>query len=231
MARAVTVTVEDVRARLEVVHNRIADAGGDPDRISVVAVTKGFAPEVAAVAREAGLTELGENYAQELWEKATVVDASWHFIGRLQSNKVRLVADVVSCWQSVDRTSLVREIAKRAPGARMLVQVDASGEAQKGGAAPDDVADLVAAARDAGLEVEGLMAVGVHGDDERTATAFATVADLADRLGLVTRSMGMTGDLEAAVAAGTTMIRVGTALFGPRDSTDDAPGGTGAMRD
>lgn len=228
-----TVSVDSVRARLDTVLDRVADAGGDPARIEVVAVTKGFPAEVATAALGAGFGDLGENYAQELQAKADQLPDTvrWHFIGRLQSNKVRLVADVVSCWQSVDRRSLVDEIAKRAPGARVLVQVDAAGEPRKGGAEPGAVADLVAAAGDAGLVVGGLMAVGVHGDDARTARAFRTVSDLADRLELPTRSMGMTGDLEAAVAAGTTMIRVGTALFGPRDrpgaggtSSDVAPG-------
>lgn len=204
--------------------DRIADAGGDPDAISVVAVTKGFGPEAPLAALGAGLVDLGENYAQELDDKAEAVEAQrgelpaprWHFIGRLQSNKVRLVADRVACWQSIDRASLVDELAKRAPGARTFVQVDAAGEEGKGGADPADVPDLVARARDAGLDVVGLMAVGVFGDEAATEAAFARTAALADRLGLPERSFGMSGDLAAAVRAGTTMVRVGTALFGPR---------------
>jgi PLP dependent protein len=126
------------------------------------------------------------------------------------------VADRVACWQSIDRASLVSELATRAPGARILVQVGAPGDPGKGGADPADVPDLVARARDAGLDVTGLMAVGVAGDPEATADAFATTADLADHLDLPERSMGMSGDLAVAVRAGTTMVRVGTALFGPR---------------
>lgn len=221
------VTADTVRANLARVLDQVADAGGDPDAITVVAVTKGFGADVPLAALGAGLVDLGENYAQELQHKADAVDEAgegaaprrvprWHFIGRLQSNKVRLVADRVSCWQSVDRASLVKELASRAPGARVYVQVNATGEGHKGGASPADTPDLVARARDAGLAVEGLMTVGVFGDEAATERAFTTVADLADRVGVPGRSMGMSGDLEAAVRAGTTMIRVGTALFGQR---------------
>jgi len=221
------IDVPGVAAAHERVLDRIADAGGDPEAVAVVAVTKGFGPEAPLAALGAGLADLGESYAQELQPKAEAVAAEagegrglpaprWHFIGRLQSNKVRLVADRVSCWQSVDRAPLVEELARRAPGAQLLVQVDAAGEPGKGGAAPGDVPDLVARARDAGLQVAGLMAVGVAGDEAATEAAFAATAALADRLDLPERSFGMSGDLAAAVRAGTTMIRVGTALFGPR---------------
>jgi len=211
-----------VRAGLDRVRDRIADAGGDPDAVAVVAVTKGFGPEAPLAALGAGLADLGENYAQELLEKADAVDAAdvpaprWHFIGRVQSNKVRLLAGRVACWQSIDRAALVDELARRAPGARLLVQVDVAADPGKGGADPEDVPDLVARARDAGLDVTGLMAVGVAGDEPATEAAFARTASLADRLDLPERSFGMSGDLAAAVRAGTTMVRVGTALFGPR---------------
>lgn len=216
-----TLTAETVRSNLARVHERIVDAGGDPGSITVLAVTKGFGPEAPRAALDAGLTDLGENYAQELADKAAQIGAAdpsprWHFIGQLQSNKVRLVADVVSCWQSIDRSSVVREIAKRAPGARILVQVNATGEPQKGGCEPGDVDGLVERAGDAGLVVDGLMTVGRDGDEAATARAFAEVAARADALGLSVRSMGMTADLELAVRAGATMVRVGSALFGPR---------------
>ena len=213
-----TVEAATVRRRLDDVRQQLADAGGDPASISILAVTKGFGADAVRAAMDAGLAAVGENYAQELLDKAEALEEQpeWHFIGRLQSNKVRQVADVVSCWQSVDRASLVDELAKRAPGARVLVQVNATGEAQKGGAEPGDVADLVGRARDGGLEVVGLMTVGVLGDEAGTEAAFRTVAALADELELPERSMGMTGDLAAAVRAGTTMVRVGTGLFGPR---------------
>ena len=207
-----------VGQRLDGIRQLIADAGGDPAVVAVLAVTKGFGPDAVAAAVDAGLHAVGENYAQELLDKADALDQQpeWHFIGRLQSNKVRLVAGLVSCWQSVDRASLVDEVAKRAPGGRVMVQVNATGEDGKGGADPTTVPDLVSRARDAGLDVVGLMAVGVMGDEAATETAFRAVAHLADQLGLPERSMGMTGDLAAAVRSGTTMVRVGTGLFGPR---------------
>lgn len=207
-----------VAANLDRVRQQIVDAGGDPDVVRVLAVTKGFGPEAPNAALAAGLSALGENYAQELVEKApdVVGDPEWHFIGRLQSNKVKLVADLVAVWQSVDRASLVREIAKRAPGARILVQVNATGEEQKGGCPVPDVADLVSAATESGLAVEGLMTVGVDGDERATAQAFERVAGLVADLGLREASMGMTADLPLAVAAGSTQIRIGRALFGPR---------------
>lgn len=212
-----TVDPVTVAANLDRIHERIADAGGDPATIDVLAVTKGFGPDAPRAALDAGLVAMGENYAQELVDKAAAVPGpEWHFIGRLQSNKVRLVADVVSCWQSVDRASLVAEIAARAPGARILVQVNATDETHKGGCPVLDVRPLVESARTAGLRVEGLMTVGVADDDHATRRAFDVVRSLTDDLGLATVSMGMTGDLELAVAAGTTMVRIGSALFGAR---------------
>lgn len=211
----------EVAARLARVRELIADAGGDPATVTVLAVTKGFGPDAVRIALDLGLTAVGESYAQELADKAAEVGAGpeWHFIGRLQTNKVRSVADVVSCWQSIDRASLADEIAKRAPGGRVLVQVNATGEARKGGCAPVDVRGLVDRATDHGLTVEGLMAMGVHGDDAATERAFRHVADLTDDLGLRVRSMGMSGDLALAIRAGSTMVRVGSALFGPRPAT------------
>jgi pyridoxal phosphate enzyme (YggS family) len=233
-----SIAVADVTAGLERVLGEVADAGGDPAAITVVAVTKGFGVEAPLAALGAGLVELGENYAQELQDKAEVVadtadapEPRWHFIGRLQSNKVRMVAGQVACWQSLDRPSVIDEVAKRAPGARILVQVNAAAEDGKGGAALDEAPDLVARARDAGLDVAGLMAVGVAGDEVATEAAFTATASLADRLDLPERSMGMSGDLAAAVRAGSTMIRVGTALFGPRPTPDGSRAPRPTVRD
>ena len=198
---------------------RIAAAGGGPD-VVVVAVTKGFGPEVAAVALEAGFVALGENYAQELLHKVEALPASarpeWHFLGRLQTNKVRHLAPHVGLWQSVDRVELVREIAKRAPGAAVLVQLNLSGEEQKGGCAVADTPRLVGVARDEGLDVRGLMGVGPAGDAALARPGFERLVALADSLDLPVRSIGMSADLEVAVRAGSTMVRIGTDLFGPR---------------
>jgi hypothetical protein len=211
---------ETVRANAETVRARIADAGGDADRVTLLAVTKGFGPEAPAAALAAGLVDLGENYAQELVAKAEVVTGPpaprWHFVGRLQRNKVRLLVPHVALWQSVDRVEVGAEIQKRAPGAAVLVQVNPAEEAQKGGCRPEDAAALVQALGDQGLDVRGLMAVAPDGPAHAVAAAFTLVVRLADELELPERSMGMTGDLEAAVRAGSTMVRVGRALFGPR---------------
>jgi pyridoxal phosphate enzyme (YggS family) len=207
-----------VEAQLAAVRERIEAAGGDPDAIVVVAVTKGFDSTAVAAAVAAGLTDVGENYAQELVAKADGAPSGvrWHFIGRLQRNKVRSIAPHVALWQSVDRAALGAEIARRAPGAAVLAQVNVSGEPTKGGCAPEDVPGLVRDLTADGLEVRGLMAIGATGPAEAARPGFARLRDLADRLALPVRSMGMTADLEVAVAEGATMVRIGTALFGPR---------------
>jgi pyridoxal phosphate enzyme (YggS family) len=188
--------------------------------VRILAVTKGFGTDAVAAAAAAGLDAIGENYAQELVTKAATaaeVGVAVHFIGQLQTNKVRQIAAAVGVWESVDRVRLVDEIARRAPGATVLIQVDATGEPGKGGCPVADVPDLVATARAAGLTVDGLMTVGpTTGGPEAARLPFRTVRRLADELGLATCSMGMSGDLEVAVEEGSTQVRVGTALFGPR---------------
>ena len=198
---------------------RIRAAGGS-DAIELLAVTKGFGPEAVAAAAFAGCRMIGENYAQELLEKRAVAAdgrLAIHFIGQLQSNKVRQVADAVAVWETVDRPSLVEEIVRRAPGATVLIQVNTTGEPNKGGCPPDDVPALLERARAAGLAVDGLMTVGpTEGGAEAARPGFRQVRALVDELGLATCSMGMTDDLEVAVEEGTTRVRLGTALFGPR---------------
>jgi len=208
----------EVADRLGALRDRLSRAGGD--HLKVVAVTKGFGPDVVAAAMEAGLVDLGENYAQDLLAKAAESSAQprWHFIGRLQRNKIRKIADLVHLWQSVDRPELAVEIARRAPGAKVLVQVDIAGIGGRGGCAPDDTAGLVGRCREAGLEVAGLMAVGAPGSPAQARPGFRLLASQARDLGLVELSMGMTADMEMAVEEGATMVRVGTALFGPRPS-------------
>ncbi len=217
------IDVATIAERAGGLRERITGAGGDPAAVTLVSVTKGFAPEVAVAAAEAGLEDLGENYAQELVPKVQAVAAAgrhprWHFLGRLQRNKVRLLAPHVSLWQSVDREALGREIAHRAPGAAVLVQVNLSGEPQKGGCGRDEVAPLADALRALGLHVAGLMGVAPAGAVEDARPGFRWLRAEVDRLGLDVCSMGMSGDLEVAVQEGTTMVRLGTALFGPRPS-------------
>ena len=213
---------ETVADRLVAIRARIA--ARTDRRVTLVAVTKSFGVDAVRAAVAAGCRDIGENYAQELVDKMNEYgDAdrpTVHFIGRLQSNKVKMLADVVDVWQSVDRDSLVDEIARRAPGARIFVQVNATGEPDKGGCAPGMVATLVERARSLGLRVEGLMVVGpTDGDPRRTADAFALVADLAREIGVTELSMGMSADIDTALDAGSTMVRVGSAVFGGRPPT------------
>jgi pyridoxal phosphate enzyme (YggS family) len=219
----VTVDPAAGREHVETVRDRLAAAGRP---IELVAVTKGFGPDAIDAAVAAGCTRIGENYAQELLAKVPTrpgTDAvSVHFIGRLQSNKIKLLVPVVDVWETIDRSSLVAELARRAPGATVLVQVNATGEADKGGCTPAETPGLVERARAAGLVVDGLMTVGpTDGDPGTTAAAFAAVRTLADDIGLPTCSMGMTHDLDLAIAAGTTRVRIGTALFGSRRAPGD----------
>lgn len=213
----------EVGRRLAAVRARIERAGGTD--VQVLAVTKGFGPDAVRAALANGLVDLGENYAQELVAKATEAGEGsggprWHVIGRLQRNKVRLLAPYVRVWQSVDRADLAAEIAKRAPGARVFVQVNLSGEQHKGGCALAEAPGLVHAARGLGLDVTGLMGVAPAGPPELARPGFRSLVALADELDLPERSIGMSGDLEIAVAEGATMVRVGRGLFGAR------PGGT-----
>jgi uncharacterized pyridoxal phosphate-containing UPF0001 family protein len=151
--------------------------------------------------------------ADELADRG-VVPVRWHCIGRLQRRKVRLAAPLVDLWQSVDRLSLAGEIARHAPGAAVLVQVNVSGAEQQGGCAPPRTAAVVEGCRDLGLDVRGLMAIGPQGDPGTVRAGFRRLRELADGLDLPERSMGMSGDLELAVAEGATLVRVGGALFG-----------------
>lgn len=208
-----------VAARVAEARHRIAAVAGDRP-VELLAVTKGFGPDAVLAAVAAGCSAIGENYAQELLAKRDAIAAAGatvQFIGQLQTNKVRALTGLVDVWASVDRPKLVTELARRDPGARILVQVDATAEPGKGGCPAADVPALVAAARRAGLVVEGLLTVGpTSGDPDASRRAFATTRRLVDELGLSVCSMGMSGDLELAVAAGATQVRLGTALFGAR---------------
>jgi hypothetical protein len=211
---------EAVSGRIDDLRERLRRAGGSG--VEIVAVTKGFGVDAIEHAVRAGVRCVGENFAQELVPKvAEARRLGWsfecHFIGRLQTNKVRSLVGAVDAWQSVDRAALVHEIAARCPGARVLIQVNATGEADKGGVPLGQLDDLVGLARDRELVVEGLMTVGpTDGDPTRTQVAFRATRSAVDRLGLTVCSMGMSDDLEIAIGEGSTMVRVGTAIFGAR---------------
>ena len=203
--------------RLERVRTQISAAGGRD--VEILAVTKGHPIAVVEAAVAVGLTAVGENYAQELVEKfaGRSFGVAVHFIGQLQTNKVRHLVDLVDVYETVDRTSLILELSKRVPGARVLVQVNTAGEETKGGCPPADVESLVKQAGYAGLAVEGLMTVGpTEGGAEAARPGFRVVRALCDRLGLATCSMGMSDDFIVAVQEGSTRVRLGSILFGMR---------------
>jgi len=203
--------------RLERVRTQISAAGGRD--VEILAVTKGHPIAAVEAAVAVGLTAVGENYAQELVEKfaGRSFGVAVHFIGQLQTNKVRHLVDLVDVYETVDRTSLILELSKRVPGARVLVQVNTAGEETKGGCPPADVESLVKQAGYAGLAVEGLMTVGpTEGGAEAARPGFRVVRALCDRLGLATCSMGMSDDFIVAVQEGSTRVRLGSILFGMR---------------
>ena len=221
-----------LRARLAEIRARIGRAasrvGRDPGGVLLVAVTKQVAPHRIAAAAAAGQRDLGENRAQELRAKLAepALDRGlrWHFVGRLQRNKVADVVGRVVLVHSVDRVELAEAMAGRAQALgieqRVLVQVNTGADPAKAGCAPADAGELVARVRALpGLRCEGLMTVPPLGTDPRP--SFAALAALGR--GLVARypevrhlSMGMSNDFEAAVEEGATIVRVGQALFGPR---------------
>jgi pyridoxal phosphate enzyme (YggS family) len=208
--------VAAVRERVSAAARR---AGRDPSGVQLVGASKTVPASRLVDALEAGLRVLGENRAQELLAKAPELasraDApEWHFIGALQRNKVAACAPYVSLWQSVDRPELGEAIAKRAPGARVLVEVNLGEEAQRAGCPPGEVGALVDRLRELGLDVAGLMTIAPQFGDRRA--WFATLRALRDTLGLAELSMGMTDDFELAIEEGATIVRVGRAIFGAR---------------
>ncbi len=221
-----------IRDRLHLVRQRIARAarasGRDPADVKLIAVSKTKPASMVREAFEAGQRAFGENYAQELLEKAAelgdLVGLEWHFIGHLQSNKARQVVKVAHVVHTVDSAPLAREIGKRAAqggaSCAVLVEVNVGREPQKFGVLPEDMEAVVAAVESQpALVLRGLMTVP-PADGDSAAQVFAALATLRTVLGGPSRlpelSMGMSGDLESAVAAGATMVRIGSAIFGER---------------
>ena len=202
---------------LAAVRTRIAATGRDPDDVLVVAVTKGFGADAVRAAVDAGLPDVGENQAQQLLAKVEAGVPSgtrWHFLGPVQRNKVKKLAPHVALWHALDRDAAGAEVARHRPGAAVLVQVNVAGDAARPGCSWADAAGLAGRLRDEGLDVRGLMGVAARGPGARD--QFRRLAALRDELGLRELSMGMSGDLEVAVEEGATIVRIGSALFGPR---------------
>ena len=198
-----------------------ARAGRDPGSVKLIAVGKTKPIEMLREARAAGQTIFGENYAQELRDKADALPgAEWHFIGALQTNKAKLVVGRAALIHTCDRIGLAQELSKRAKTAgvtqRVLLEVNVGREPQKAGVLPEDTASLLDQVRALpALSCEGLMCIPpAEGDARRH---FRSLRQLAERLGLRELSMGMTADYEAAIEEGATLVRVGTAIFGERN--------------
>ncbi len=203
--------------RLAAIRGRI------PAGVTLVAVSKTQPAEAIREAYAAGQRDFGENYAQEWREKADALadlaDLRWHFVGGLQTNKVKYLAGRVHLVHAVDREELARELSRRfgqkGAVARVLLEVNTGGEATKGGVAPADAPALAAAVRALpGVDLRGLMCMPPPEDDPRP--HFRLLRALRDRLGLADLSMGMSADWEVAIEEGATIVRVGTAIFGAR---------------
>lgn len=227
----------DVRSNFEAVRDRIKRAaeraGRNPADIRLVAVTKQVEPERIIQAAHAGARIFGENYAQELRDKYEAVEKSvdeeveWHFIGRLQRNKVKYLTGKVTLIHSLDSISVAEEINKRAErsGTKMpvLIEVDTAGEESKGGINAEGVGGFINGLGDlSSIEVQGLMTMPPFFDEpERARPYFRKLRELRDELRkkfplLSELSMGMSGDFEVAIEEGATLVRVGSAIFGPR---------------
>ncbi len=215
-------------------------AGRDPDTVGLLAVSKTQPAETIREANGAGLSDFGENYLQEALEKqADLADLAltWHFIGPIQSNKTRAIAEHFDWVHSVDRLKIAQRLSEQRPTElpplNVCLQVNVSGEASKSGCAPQDVAELARTiATLPNLRLRGLMAIPEPTDDRAEQhAAFARLRQLQQALALEldTLSMGMSQDLEAAIAEGATWVRIGTALFGARAyPSQTVPGQPGA---
>ena len=203
-------------------------AGRDPATVGLLAVSKTKPAAALREAAAAGLRDFGENYLQEALDKQPALadlPLVWHFIGPIQSNKTRTIASHFDWVHSVDRLKIAQRLAEQRPPERgplnICLQVNVSGEASKSGCHPDELPALAAAvSRLPNLRLRGLMAIPEPTDDPASQrAAFARLRTLSEalNLGLDTLSMGMSQDLEAAIAEGATWVRVGTALFGARD--------------
>jgi pyridoxal phosphate enzyme (YggS family) len=218
---------ENLRAVRERIARACERAKRDPASVELVAVSKVQPVEAVREAARAGQRAFGENYAQELREKADAAGEGieWHFLGALQTNKVKMVAGRVALVHTCDRQSLAQELNRRAAALgivqRVLVEVNLASEPQKGGIAPGDLGSFVDSVRNLpALRCEGLMCIPPADDDPRK--HFRTLRDLRDELhghtglALPQLSMGMSADYELAIEEGATIVRVGTAIFGER---------------
>lgn len=212
-----------------------AQAGRDPASVSLLAVSKTFGPEAVIEAAGAGQTAFGENYLQEAIDKQQAVHTvrpdlvlEWHFIGPIQSNKTRPIAENFAWAHAVDREKIARRLSEQRPtnlpALNICLQVNVSGEASKSGVSPEDLPALAqVVATLPNLRLRGLMAIPEPAEDfESQRKPFALLRALQQQLAAIgiitdTLSMGMSTDMAAAIAEGATIVRIGTAIFGKRD--------------
>jgi pyridoxal phosphate enzyme (YggS family) len=219
---------ENISTLAERIHNAAQAAQRDPASVGLLAVSKTKPASDLREAYAAGLRDFGENYLQEALGKQTELSdlpLIWHFIGPIQSNKTRAIAENFAWVHSVDRLKIAQRLSEQRPAdlppLNICIQVNVSGEASKSGCTPEDLPALAQAISALPhLRLRGLMAIPepTEDSDEQNA-AFAAVRTLQDQLNLPldTLSMGMSHDLEAAIAQGATWVRIGTALFGARN--------------
>jgi len=218
---------EQIRTNAAAVEERIAAAcaraGRRRDEVTLVAVTKTFPAEAVESAIAAGLQHIGENRVQEARDKRPLVrgSATWHLIGHLQSNKAKDAVKLFDIIQTIDSVDLAQKVAKAAEAAGkvqdVLVEINVGDEPQKAGVTPGDVESVVKQiAEFRSLRLRGLMSIPPIGPVEETRRHFRSLRALRDRLRLEQLSIGMSEDYEAAIEEGSTMVRVGRAIFGPR---------------
>jgi len=216
----------DLSERWEAVRERIVraaqHAGRKPEEITLLAVTKVFPVETLLEAYSLGMREFGENYVQEFERKfpqaVACKDARFHLIGHLQSNKARKAAEMFQVVQTVDSAKLAKRLGEFGAPLEVMIEVKLSEEESKHGTAPEELSLIIEAiAGEPSLRLSGLMTMPPWSDDAEVARPyFRRLRGLAEERGLTQLSMGMSHDLEVAIEEGSTMVRVGTALFGPR---------------
>jgi pyridoxal phosphate enzyme (YggS family) len=232
-----SVNEKEIKQRLIQVRNRIIKAcktcGRDPSEVRLLLATKTQTSETVKAAVSAGADLIGENRVQEAllkWPDISSCDVEFHFIGHLQSNKIKDVLTFATCIQSVDRLELAQKIQDRLEQGNkkmdVLIQVNTSNEPSKSGCLPEEALQLLRSVSELPrIHIKGLMTIGVFSDDEtRVRKCFRLLADIREQaaklqlpgVSMEVMSMGMSGDIEAAVYEGSTMIRVGSAVFGPR---------------
>jgi PLP dependent protein len=221
---------DQIRRNLADIRAAIGRAGGS-EATQLVAVSKGQSVESICAAVDVGLELFGENYADELVQKATDPKLAgrpvrWTFQGRLQTNKINRLVPHVTLWQSIDTVERAEALAKRAPSAPVLVQLNLTGAAQRSGTSIESAGPLIERCRSLGLAVQGVMGIGpdpTASNAEESETAFRRAVAVADSYDLAIRSLGMSSDFEIAVRAGSNMVRVGSLLFGPREGSPTGP--------